>query len=103
VYVDAIVAQKRWHDTNTSLRHRDRMVRDAVTLLVRERRHCRNGALAIVWQRAFVGGVHTILVESTRRDLFALLRRGNPFATTRDLARIALDSRRRRRAASRRI
>ena len=97
VYVDDIVAQKRWHDTNTSLRRRDRMVRDTVTLLVRERRHCRNGTLAIVWQRAFVGGIHTILVESTRRDLFALLRRGNPFATTRDLARIALDSRRRRR------
>jgi alpha-1,3-rhamnosyltransferase len=103
VYVDEIVAQKRWHGTNTSLRHRNRMVRDAVTLLVRERRHCRNGTLAIVWQRAFAGGVHTILVESTRRDLFALFRRGNPFATTRDLARIALDSRRRRRAAPGRI
>jgi alpha-1,3-rhamnosyltransferase len=100
VYVDQVVAKKRWHDTNTSLRHRDRMVRDAVTLLVRERRHCRDGALAVVWQRAFVGGVHTILVESRRRDLFALLRCGNPFVTARDLVRIARDSRRRRRVAS---
>jgi alpha-1,3-rhamnosyltransferase len=100
VYVDEIVAKKRWHDTNTSLRHRDRMVRDAVTLLVRERRHCRDGTLAVVWHRAFVGGVHTILGESRRRDLLALFRCGNPFATIRDLARIARDSRRRRRVAS---
>ena len=99
VYVDEIVAKKRWHDTNTSLRHRDRMVRDTVTLLVRERRHCRDGTLAVVWQRAFVGGVHTILVESTRRDLLALFRCGSPFATIRDLARIARDSRRHRRVA----
>jgi alpha-1,3-rhamnosyltransferase len=92
VFVDDIVAEKRWHRTNTSLRHRDRMVRDATTLLVRERRHCRDTTLAAVWERAFAAGVHTILVENGRRGLLALLRCGNPLVTMRDLARIRRQS-----------
>jgi len=99
VPVDAVVAEKRWHDMSTTLSQRRRMVGDYATLIVRERRHCSEPLLLERWRAAFARAVHGVLTIAGRPALVSLFRAGNPLVTARELARVVGASRRARHSA----
>jgi len=96
-FVDTVVAYKRWHGGNVSIRRRDRMWRDVGVLLARERSHCRELGLRAEWRAAFERAVYAILTYGRRRDLVALFWERSRVAIARELHSIVRASRRQRR------